>query len=118
MKWMFVLLAVFALTLSAADVTGTWKASMEGGGGGDVTFVFKVDGTKLTGTASSEMSGEVPITEGKLDGNNISFTVTINANGEEMKISHKGTVSGNEMKLTIQFAGMDQTMQMTAKKTS
>ena len=113
-------LLVIALMLTAgafaADVAGTWKASMEGGPGGEVTFVFKVDGNKLGGTASSEMSGEAPITEGKIDGNEISFTVAINANGQDMKILHKGTVNGNEIKLTVTFAGMDQTMEMTAKR--
>jgi len=116
MKGLIFLLTVFALTLSAADIAGKWKASMEGGQGGDVTFVFKVDGNKLGGTAASEMSGEVPITEGKIDGNSISFTVVINANGQEMKILHKGTVNGDEIKLEVQFAGMDQNMQMTAKR--
>ena len=115
-----VLIIGFLLALNAvsADVAGTWKASMEGGAGGEVTWVFKVNGDKLTGTANSEMSGEVPITEGKIEGNNISFTVSLNFNGQAMKIFHKGTVSGNEMKLTVQFEGQDQNMQMTAKKVS
>jgi opacity protein-like surface antigen len=121
MKSLFSLLGIALLLLcaaAAADVAGTWKASMEGGAGGDVTWVFKVDGNKITGTANSESSGEVPITDGKIEGNNISFTVSLNFNGQPMKIFHKGTVNGSEMKLTVQFEGQDQTMEMTAKKVS
>ena len=44
MKWLPILLAAFALTASAADVTGTWKGTAETPAGTiERTFIFKVD---------------------------------------------------------------------------
>jgi hypothetical protein len=60
----------------AADVNGKWKASFQDPNGQNMEIIFdlKVDGEKLTGTADSPM-GNNTITEGKLVGDAISFTV-------------------------------------------
>jgi opacity protein-like surface antigen len=96
----------------AADITGTWVAEMSGGPGGggpggggmQITFNFKADGSKLTGT-SEAMGNSNEIVDGTIDGNNISFAVKIDMMGNEMKINYKGTVSGDEIKLTMSFEG-------------
>lgn len=117
-KWFFIVAAVFALTASAADVAGTWKASVETPNGNfESTFVFKVDGTKLTGTVTSQM-GEAPISEGKVDGDKVSFALNREFNGQSFKITYDGTVNGNEMKLTVHFPGREEGIEMTAKKSS
>lgn len=109
------LLAVFATLMLAvaafaADVTGKWKATSEGPNGQmDIVFDLKADGNKLTGTATTPM-GEMPISEGTVDGDNITFTVA----ADQFKVVHKGTVSGDEMKLKVEMG--DQTMEMTAKR--
>ena len=73
------ILAAFAAVAMAADISGTWKGTAENQGGTiERTFVFKVDGTKLTGETTSEMMGKSVITDGKIDGDNISFTITAN----------------------------------------
>ena len=65
MKWLLVLFAAFAFTASAADIAGTWKASTETPNGTfETTFVFKVDGTTLTGSTTNQMMGEKAISEG------------------------------------------------------
>jgi len=118
MKWLLVLAMACCLTLCAADVAGTWKASVETPNGTfESTFVFKVDGNKLSGTVSSPM-GEAPISDGKVDGDDVSFAVTRSRDGQEFKLTYKGKVKGNEMMLTLSVPGMDQTFDMTAKKTS
>jgi|SRR5579884_564124 len=112
MKFTSAVLALFfAVTALAADVTGKWNGTTQTPDGQDMTivFTFKMDGDKLSGTAEGPM-GEAPITEGRLDGDSISFTVEMN----EMKIVHTGTVSGDEMKLKVNIG--DQTMDMTAKR--
>jgi hypothetical protein len=112
MKFAIAVLALcFAASAFAADVTGKWNGSTQTPDGQDMTivFTFKMDGDKLTGTAEGPM-GEAPITEGKLDGDAITFTVEMN----DMKIVHTGTVSGDEMKLKVNIG--DQTMDMTAKR--
>jgi hypothetical protein len=117
-KWFLVLLTLFAISASATDVAGTWKASIETPNGTmENTFVFKLDAGKLTGTVTGQM-GEAPISEGKLDGDNISFAVVRDFNGQQFKITYSGKVNGNEMKLTLHFPGRDEGFDMTAKKTS
>ncbi len=117
-KWLLALIAVFALTASAADVAGTWKASVETPNGNfESTFTFKVDSGKLTGTVASQM-GEAQISEGKVDGDKLSFAVTREMNGQSFKITYEGVVSGSEMKLTVHFPGRDEGFEMTAKKSS
>jgi hypothetical protein len=59
------------------------------------TFTFKVDDDKLTGTMTGPQ-GEVSLHEGKVSGDQISFTTT----GGNAKILFQGTVAGNEMKMT------------------
>ncbi len=112
---MRILTAVAVLCLAglalAADVAGKWNATAKSPDGQEMQIVFnlKQDGAKLTGTVESPM-GEVPITDGKVDGDAIEFTTEMG----EMKIVHKGTVSGDEMKLKVEIG--DQTMDMTAKR--
>ena len=117
-KWLLALIAVFALTASAADVAGTWKASVETPNGNfESTYTFKVDAGKMTGTVASQM-GEAQISEGKVDGDKLSFAVTREMNGQSFKITYEGVVSGSEMKLTVHFPGRDEGFEMTAKKSS
>jgi len=104
----------------AADITGTWIAEMAGPGGGGqgvtITFNLKADGNKLTGNVEA-MGNATEIDEGTIDGNNVSFTQTVDMQGSEMKVSYKGTVSGDEMNLTFTMGGGEMPpMEMTAKR--
>lgn len=99
------LLAVLALlSLSAAafaaDATGKWTAEVTGRGGRtqDITFTFKVDGDKLTGTVANQM-GEAPITDGKVDGDNISFKQALNMGGRDINLSYTGVVKGDTIEM-------------------
>jgi opacity protein-like surface antigen len=105
MKWLLAVLlaAVFAFTALAADITGTWKGSADTPMGTvDRTFVFKQDGTKLTGETSSSMFGKSTIDDGKVDGDNISFTVTISYQGNDVKINYTGKIDGEQLKLHVE----------------
>ncbi len=99
---------IFAAT--AADVTGTWVAEIEGGPGGGgqpakITFILKADGSTLTGTNIGPGGNENEIVEGKIEGDKVSFAVKVDMMGNEMKINYKGTVSGDALKLTFEFEG-------------
>jgi hypothetical protein len=118
MKWLLVLLTLFAFAASAADVTGTWKGTAEGPNGTiERTFVFKVDGSKLTGETTSSMMGKSEIMDGKVDGDNISFTITVKFQDNEMKLNYKGKVSGNELKMDVEGPNGN-TIQWNAKRVS
>lgn len=98
--------AVVFLTLSAclfaADVAGKWTAKAQGA---DITITFKVDGNTLTGTLDNSQAGAVDIKDGKIDGDNISFTVIRKMGESEMKISWKGTIAGDEIKFKREVQG-------------
>jgi hypothetical protein len=95
-----ILMALISAALWAADVTGKWTGQMAGpnGEGFSLTFNFKQDGTKLTGNVQGPQGDAIEITDGRVEGDKISFVVTIDANGG-MKIMHDGTISGDEIKL-------------------
>lgn len=103
------LLALFAMTLTAfaADVTGNWKATAEGPNGAmERTFVFKAEGAKLTGETVSSVVGKSEITEGKIDGDNLSFVINVKFQDNEMKLNYKGkVVNKDEIKLTVDLNG-------------
>ncbi len=102
MKRLALLLAAFALTALAADVTGTWKGTAQTSMGPiERTFVFKVDGSKLTGETTAAMTGKSAIEDGKIEGDNLSFGVTISVQGFEMKLKYTGVAQqgGKQIKL-------------------
>lgn len=106
------MILVLACSAFAADITGKWKALAQGPDGGEgmeIVFNFKVDGDKLTGTVDGPM-GQTEISEGKVEGDTIAFTVATN----DFKIVHKGKVSGDEIKMKVDIG--DNTMEMTAKR--
>ena len=69
---------LLAVTSFAADVTGKWTAEVQGRNGAmTTTFVFKVEGEKLTGTVSGR-GGDTAISDGTVKGDDLSFNVTLN----------------------------------------
>lgn len=93
-------------SLYAADISGKWKGTPEGPNGMlERTFTFKVDGNKLTGETESEMLGKATINDGKIDGDNVSFSINANFQGNEMKLQYKGKVTGDQIKLNVDFGG-------------
>jgi len=94
------IIALGAVTALAADLNGKWKASVETPRGTqEITFDFHVDGAALTGKVTTPR-GESDIQDGKIDGDNLSFTQVVNFNGNEMKISYTGKVDGDNIKFT------------------
>ena len=89
-----------ALTALAADITGKWTGTVETPRGTqNLTFDFKVDGTTLTGKITTPR-GESDITDGKIDGDNVSFTQKVSFNGNDFTINYAGKVDGDSIKFT------------------
>jgi hypothetical protein len=113
------LLALTAAAVLAADVSGKWVAQMQGRNGQtqEVTFNFKADGNQLTGTVTTRR-GESQISDGKINGDEISFTQELEFNGNRMKFLYKGKVAGDEIKFTREREGGQRTQEFTAKRAS
>jgi hypothetical protein len=86
----------------AADITGTWTAQFDSQVGVQkYTFEFKVDGTKLTGRALSNIAGvdaKTELTEGKINGDEVTFVENLKYQEMDLKITYKGKISGDEIK--------------------
>ena len=92
-------------SLWAADILGNWivkrpRYAMLG----ETIFSFKEDGTKLTGKVT-DPQGEASISEGKINGDAISFAVVRRVGGKEKKLLYEGKVSRNEIKFTCEVQG-------------
>ena len=111
-------LALLLAVAIAADISGKWTGDMPGRGGDATatTFTFKVDGEKLTGSMTGPQ-GDIPFQEGKVAGNQISFSTTFDAGGNSIKILYKGTMSGDQMKMTREREGGGQPREFTIKRT-
>jgi hypothetical protein len=113
-------LLIIALLLAssafAADVDGRWTGSLSTPLG-DVAaaFTFKSDGATLTGTAEGD---GVPfkIAQGKVDGDNITFTVTFDYAGRTIVFKYKGVVTKDEIKFKVDAMGT--AVELTVKKAS
>lgn len=103
---------LFGLLLSAApalaaDVDGKWAGTITTPGGDvPVAFEFKADGTNLTGTTSSPDGMSVNIKDGKIDGDKITFGVSLDLGGMPLEIAYSGVVSPTELKMKADVLGM------------
>jgi hypothetical protein len=91
---------------AATDFSGTWTGAMAGGdnGGFQLSFTFKQDGASLTGSVKGPQGDAIAISDGKVDGDKITFKVVIQGG---TTISHEGTINaaGDEIKLTTKSEG-------------
>ena len=92
-----------------ADPSGTWTWSTPGRDGGEArksTLKLKADGDKVTGTVSAPgregQTRDVEITNGKLKGDEISFDVVREFNGNKMTAKYSGKISGDSIKGKIE----------------
>jgi hypothetical protein len=128
------LCAVFALGfLSAAqaqdkkaDATGTWTWTRPGRNGGadqKMSLKLKVEGDKVTGklTSPGRQGGdpvETDIKDGKIKGDEISFTVSREFNGNTMTQKYNGKVTADAItgKIESDRNGQTQSRDWEAKR--
>jgi hypothetical protein len=83
MKSVLMALIAFALPLCAvADVTGKWSGSFEFNQGGETHtetayLILKQDGATVTGTGGPNEERQMPIRNGKVDGNKLTFEIAL-----------------------------------------
>jgi len=102
-----------------SDPTGTWKWSFTGQNGQtrETTLKLKLDGDKLTGTVSGR-GGETAIEGAKMQGEEISFQVTREFNGNKVTSKYTGKLSGDSIKGKMEFErnGQPQSRDWEAKR--
>jgi hypothetical protein len=103
----------FVSSLQAADATGTWfwtQAARGGGADTKITIKLKVDGEKLTGTITQPGRGgaaatDTAITDGKVKGDEISFSVVRDFGGNTMTTKYNGKVTADAIKGKVERPG-------------
>ncbi len=101
----------------AADVDGNWSGTVTTPMGDiPVGFEFKAQGTALTGSMLGMDGMKIPIKDGKIDGNTISFGVSLDFGGMPIDLAYKGTVSPAEIKFVGEAFGMPFEFSVTKAK--
>lgn len=92
------LVASAAITAAApAGIDGKWTGTV---GQSAITFTFKTEGGKLTGTLdNAAQAGATELKDVKMEGDAVSFHVVRNLNNAETKVEWTGKLAGDELKL-------------------
>jgi opacity protein-like surface antigen len=102
-----VLFLALAMSALAADVDGKWTGSVSTPGGDfPVAFDFKADGAMLKGTMAGPDGSDIAIKDGMIDGANISFWLSLDLGGNALKLTYKGVVASDQIKISGDADGM------------
>jgi hypothetical protein len=95
------LAAAASLAAHAADISGSWQASvkMSSGQSGSPNFVFKQSGSKLSGTYFGAFGSADVV--GSVTGNSVRFSFGI----ATLQARYVGKISGNTMQGTVDYGG-------------
>lgn len=103
----------------SADISGSWKAEFDTQiGVQKYTFTFQKAGEGFSGTAVSDIGGNIQTVEledVKLDGDTVSFVEMLPFGEMDLEISYTGKIAGDEIKFTREV-GDYVTEELTAKR--
>ncbi len=106
--WFFLaIIAMMPVTVWPADISGEWRVETTRQ---DPTitrawYEFKVDGSKLTGSAMGYMEDERPILDGKVRDDDVFFTLKENVGNRVFEYHYQGKVSGDTIKFQVYRVG-------------
>ena len=89
-----VLALAWSIGVRAADPSGRWSATfMTQVGEQAYTYEFIVKGTTLTGTAKGSLTGEGKISDGKVDGDTLTFVENTTYMGMPLAFNYTGRMT-------------------------
>jgi hypothetical protein len=104
--WVLAASTIVAGIAFAADVGGTWTASFETQVGTQTyTYELHVLGNALTGTTKGSLTGENAISDGKVDGNKISFVEKATYQGMPLVFNYTGELKGDQIHFKRELMG-------------
>jgi hypothetical protein len=104
--WVLAISASVAGIALAADVSGTWTASFETQVGKQTyTYELHVQGNTLTGKTMGNLTGENAISDGKVDGNKISFVEKATYQGMPLVFNYTGELKGDAIHFKRELMG-------------
>lgn len=104
------LVCSFAICLAAvADLNGKWQGVLKFGDFElPLTYTFKVDGETLTGACTTDQ-GDLPISNGKIKGNDFTFSLDI----QGTQIPQIGKFYGDSTVINSEFQGQKTHLKLT-----
>jgi hypothetical protein len=92
---------LLAATLAAANVSGIWTGQVTDKNGDpvDLSFRFEQNGDKLAGKMYGD-NESTPISDGKVDGDQVTFSVGSELNGSISSFVYVGKIEGGEIIVT------------------
>lgn len=102
-----------------ANVAGNWDFSFTSPQGA-ANWRVKLDqfGDTLRGSAATDF-GQLEVSEGWITGNDLSFTLYLNFNGQQIQVNFAGTVKGDTVQGNVDVPGVGiQPFPFTAVKAS
>lgn len=100
-------LLLLAVSAFAADVDGKWSGTVSTPNGDfPVSFNFLADGSMLHGSMAGPDGSDIAIKDGMIDGANISFWLSLDMGGNSLKLTYKGVVVSDQIKISGDAGGM------------
>jgi len=91
---------------AAIDPSGTWSLTIQSPQGEiNAQLTLARDGEQISGTLSSHM-GNVAVKSGRMNGNQIRLTATIDAGGQSVDATLTGTIEGDSIRGSIVMGAM------------
>jgi len=116
----FVALSILVATLAAGEnLTGRWVATETAANGQkrETTVALIADGSTVKGFVANARS-TMPIVEGRVEGDNISFTILREALGVEKRVDCTAVLTSDGLKVTIPGDGTRPPTVLTAARVS
>lgn len=90
-------------TTGPTNLSGVWNLTIEAMGQSlPATLNLNQQGSTLSGTLQTSFTGVSTIREGKVSGENFSFSLELNLGGNQVEITFIGRVAGNQINGSIQ----------------
>ena len=95
-----------ALVCLGAPIDGKWTAEVQGRNGAQTqTLTLMSNGATLTGSLDAGRGGATNITEGKINGSDVSFKVSRAGRNGNVTTDYAGKLMGDELKVTATREG-------------
>lgn len=114
MRSMVALVLMFGGSALAAEYSGVYKAEVQTSSGKtENVLVIRTTGKNLTGTITNQM-GKFPLENGDVQGADVFFNVIVKNDGDDVKMTYRGHVFGDEITFKIEVG--ERIIEMVAKK--
>jgi hypothetical protein len=87
---------------AAVQFGGTWNittTSPQGANTGALTVTQQ--GTAFSGTMTSDIAGSAAVSDGKIEGRRVTWSVTLSFGGQSFTLNYAGEVDGNRLSGTV-----------------